>query len=124
MTVRFREGDASVLWCIPKEGGDIACTLHLLVLVERIAPPSFEHFVDCMTNALQAGIVEIIGNEFRVTDDWYATIHAADDVSDVPSLEFQKILLANEWNTEHELLYDFNEHTYDSVVEAVIRLLR
>jgi hypothetical protein len=121
-TIKFKDKDADILYCIPDAGGDVLRTLDIYHFINRTAPPPFESFVESMTRSLAAGIIEDVGGKFVPTAEWYQFIHAADKSSanEIDSLiDFEARLLSCEWEVRNTTVYQFDEADYMRAAYAV-----
>ncbi|HEX4612880.1 MAG TPA: hypothetical protein VH092_32105 [Urbifossiella sp.] len=120
--IRFDRGNAAILYCIPKIGGDLACIIDIYTFVNRSAPPAFVDFQCCITRAIHIGCVMAIGDKFRLTGDWHDTIHAADQSAEneiESMLLFEEYLLSREWPVVRPEIVALSESEYNRILASV-----
>lgn len=121
-TVTFGIDDIELLYSIPRPGGDLARIIRTFVFVNRSAPPSFSLLNDCLSKAMQAGILVECDGQYRIDPIWYDKIHSHDnlDVNEIQSmLAFQDEFAGKEVLAVVTTPARFTEKDYQLAVKSL-----
>jgi hypothetical protein len=122
--VNFVDGDAWLLWPIPKAGCDLEHILHVYVFIARDAVPQFGRVRDCLSRASRAGVLlPPTGGRFELAPLWaarFSEIVESHSPTECGIMELDEFLLAGEWP---EVAADFSleEGDYRCVAGVVER---
>jgi hypothetical protein len=101
--VAFSSLDAAILFSIPQPGVALEELLWYYTSTTRAGPPSFDSFSECMSKAIQAGIVTISSNLVcQLSDAWYFAVHQFDATSEheIEAMNrFDQYLTSRTWPT-------------------------
>jgi hypothetical protein len=99
--LRFGEGDAWLLWPIPRSGCDLEYLIRAYVFVARVAIPPFDKVKECLSRAVRAGILlPPTGGRFELAPAWWERFTQIVDKhspSECGITELDEFLGSGEW---------------------------
>lgn len=121
-TVTFSVDDVELLYAIPQPGGDLALIVRTFAFLNRSAAPSFSVVQDCLTKALQSGIVIANDGRYQISPEWYERIHEHDESegNEVESmLAFQDEFVGEELPVIADAQAGFTKEDYEAVLQSM-----
>ena len=100
-TVHFGEGDAWLLWPIPKSGCDLEHLINVYVFVARDAIPPFGRVRECLSRAARVGVLlPPSGGRFQLAPQWeerFGQIVEQQSPTELGIMELDDVLASGEW---------------------------
>ncbi len=121
-TVTFSTDDVEILYCIPSPGGDIAAIVRTFTFLNRSAPPPFSLLEDCLTKALQAGIMVENDGQFQIVPEWYKRIHGYDATEEneiEAMLAFEDEFVGEEVSVVATLQASLTKEAYNATLQGM-----
>ena len=115
-SVAFSQADVGLLYSLPSQGCDLVKIISIYTFIHRSAPPSFKLVQECITKALQTGILSEEDGMYQISPSWYQRIHANDDLagSEIHSMiEFEDAFVGEEVPVTCDMQFKVTEDQYE-----------
>jgi hypothetical protein len=119
--VEFSERDAAVLFSMPSVEVDIYTIIRYYIFCNRDAPPPLGALEQCLSKALDVGILRLNKNGTLVLDEtWSHQMHAPEDkhANEADALEqWENHLRSRVWPTVTHVAFSIDVDEYSSAVK-------
>ncbi len=98
--IEFTDYEACYLYCIPTKGGTFEEIGFSYSFINRDAAPTSDALSICFEKAMAANIVIKSGENYRLSEKWYAIAHQFDATAnnEVEAMgQFEEMLTARTW---------------------------